>query len=105
MEEVQVVDTVVNSGNVAAPQQNGWGGLLVYCVLAFAVIYFFIVRPNKKRMAEYQKMIDSVAVGNRIMAAGIYGTVKKINEKTVEMEIAKGVVIEVSKNAIGAVEK
>ena len=56
-------------------------------------------------MAEYQKMVDSVAVGNRIMAAGIYGTVKKINEKTVEMEIAKGVVIEVSKNAIGAVEK
>ena len=32
MEEVQVVDTVVNSGNVAAPQQNGWGVAGVLCL-------------------------------------------------------------------------
>jgi preprotein translocase subunit YajC len=102
MEEVQVVDTV-NSVN-AAPQQGGWGTLLVYCLVVFAVIYFLMVRPNKKRMAEYQKMIDSIKVGNRIMAAGIYGTVKKVGETTIEMEIAKGVVIEVSKNAVASVE-
>ena len=64
-----------------------------------------MVRPNKRRMAEYQKMLDSVAVGNRVLAAGIYGTVKKVGDKTIEMEIAKGVVIEVSKNAIASVEK
>lgn len=102
MEEVQVVDTV-NSVN-AAPQQGGWGTLLVYCLVVFAVIYFLMVRPNKKRMAEYQKMIDSIKVGNRIMAAGIYGTVKKVGETKIEMEIAKGVVIEVNKNAVASVE-
>ena len=100
MEEV----TVVDSANTAA-QQGGWGTLFVYCLVVFAIVYFLMVRPNKKRMAEYQKMIDSIKVGDRIMAAGIYGKVKKIGEKTVEMEIANGVVIEVSKNAIGAVEK
>ena len=100
MEEV----TVVDSANTAA-QQGGWGTLFVYCLVVFAIVYFLMVRPNKKRMAEYQKMIDSIKVGDRIMAAGIYGKVKKIGEKTVELEIAKGVVIEVSKNAIGAVEK
>ena len=67
-------------------------------------IYIFMVRPNKKRMAEYQKMLDSLQVGNRVMAAGIYGVIKKINEKTIEMEVAKGVVIEVSKNAVASVE-
>lgn len=103
MEEVQVVDTV-NSVNTAS-QQGGWGTLFVYCIVVFAIVYFLMVRPNKKRMAEYQKMIDSIKVGDRVMAAGIYGRVKKINEKTIELEIAKGVVIEVSKNAIGAVEK
>ena len=49
-------------------------------------------------------MVDSIQVGNRIVVAGIYGTVKKVNEKTVEMEIAKGVVIEVAKGAIASVE-
>lgn len=103
MEEVQVVDAV-NSVN-ATPQQGGWGTLLVYCLVVFAIIYFLMVRPNKKRMAEYQKMIDSIKVGDRIMAAGIYGKVKKISEQTIEMEIAKGVVIEVNKNAVASVEK
>ncbi len=77
---------------------------LGYLVVVFAIIYLFIVRPNKRRMAEYKKMLDSIKVGNRIMAAGIYGTVKKVGEKTLEVEIAKGVVIEVSKNAVASVE-
>ena len=68
------------------------------------IIYFLMVRPNKKRMAEYQKMLDSLQVGNRVMAAGIYGTIKKINERTIDLEVAKGVVIEVNKNAVASVE-
>lgn len=100
MEEVSVV-----AQNVAAPAQtNGLWGMLLYCAVVIAIIYIFMVRPNKKRMAEYQKMLDSLQVGNRVMAAGIYGTIKKINEKTIEMEIAKGVVIEVNKNAVASVE-
>lgn len=79
-------------------------GLIIYCLVIFAVIYLFMIRPNKKRMAEYQKMIDSLKVGNRVMAAGIYGTIKKIKEKTIDLEIAKGVVIEVNKNAVASVE-
>ena len=49
-------------------------------------------------------MLDSIKVGNRVLAAGIYGTVKKVNERTIEMEIAKGVVVEVNKNAIASIE-
>ena len=39
------------------------------------------------------------------MAAGIYGTIKKINDNTIELEVSKGVVIEVNKNAVVSVEK
>jgi len=108
------VDTVVSQAPAAADaatnavqtgQQGSVGGLLIYCLVAFAIIYFLMIRPNKKRMAEYQKMLDELKVGDRILAAGIYGKVKKINEKTLEMEVAKGVVIEVSKNAVAGVEK
>ncbi|MBP5485166.1 MAG: preprotein translocase subunit YajC [Alphaproteobacteria bacterium] len=107
MEETAVVETVQTATDAATQpaQQGSWGGLLLYCLIVFAVIYLFMVRPNKRRMAEYQKMIDSIRVGNRILAAGIYGVVKKIGEKTIEMEIAKGVVIEVSKNAVASVEE
>ena len=97
-------DVTADAVTGAATQTTDWWGLLLYCVIIFAIIYLFMVRPNKKRMDEYQKMLDSLQVGNRVLAAGIYGTIKKINEKTVELEIADGVVIEVAKGAIANVE-
>ncbi|MBQ8686626.1 MAG: preprotein translocase subunit YajC [Alphaproteobacteria bacterium] len=100
---VNVVENVVQTAPEAT-QQGGFMGMLLYCVVVFGIIYLFMVRPNKKRMAEYQKMLDSLQVGNRVMAAGIYGEIKKVNEKTIEVEIAKGVVVEVNKNAVASVE-
>lgn len=94
---------VVNNAVDAAPKNNTWG-LVIYCLVIFAVIYLFMVRPNKKRMAEYQTMINSLKVGSRVLAAGMYGTIKKINEKSIELEVAKGVVIEISKSAVANVE-
>ena len=79
--------------------------MVLYLIVVFGIIYLFMVRPNKKRMAEYQKMLDALKVGNRVMAAGIYGTIKKINDKSIEIEVAKGVVIEVNKNAVASVEE
>ena len=104
MEETAVVvENVAQNTSANAPQGSMWG-MVLYCIVVFAIIYFLMVRPNKKRMAEYQKMLDSLQVGNRVMAAGIYGVIKKVNEKTIELEVAKGVVIEVNKNAVSSVE-
>ncbi len=102
MEETTVV--VQEGANAAQATTGNWWGMLLYCIVVFGIIYLFMVRPNKRRMAEYQKMLDSLKVGNRVMAAGIYGTIKKIGDKTIEMEVAKGVVIEVNKNAVASVE-
>ena len=99
----EVANQITNNAPVAA-QQGGMWGMIVYCIIIMAILYFFMIRPNKRRMAEYQKMLDGIKVGNRILAAGIYGTVKKVNENTVNMEIAKGVVVEVNKHAIASVE-
>lgn len=102
----EVIEVANQTTQNIAPVQSGDGmwGMIIYCVVIMAILYLFMIRPNKKRMAEYQKMLDSVKVGNRVLAAGIYGTVKKVNEKTINMEIAKGVVIEVNKNAIANIE-
>ena len=104
MNETIEVANQVTQNVPAAQQQAGMWGMILYCVIIMAILYLFMIRPNKKRMAEYQKMLDSVKVGNRVLAAGIYGTVKKVNEKTIEMEIAKGVIVEVNKNAIASIE-
>ena len=94
----------IDSMNNAAQTGSTWG-MVLYCAAVIGVIYLLIVRPNKRRMAEYQKMLDSLKVGNRVLAAGIYGTIKSIGETTIDVEIAKGVVVTVSKNAVANVEK
>lgn len=104
MDQAAVVVDNATQTVATAPQGDIWG-MVLYLIIVFGIIYFLMVRPNKKRMAEYQKMLDALKVGNRVMAAGIYGTIKKINEKTIEMEVAKGVVIEVNKNAVASVEE
>lgn len=102
----KVVDTVTKAADSASTttQHGGIVTMLIYCVIIFVIIYFFMVRPNKKRMTEYKKMLDSLKVGNRVMAAGIYGTIKEIKEKSLMLEISKGVVIEVNKNSVSSVE-
>ncbi|MBQ3785519.1 MAG: preprotein translocase subunit YajC [Alphaproteobacteria bacterium] len=102
-ETIEVANQVTQSAPVAQSQDGMWG-MVIYCVVIMAILYFFMIRPNKKRMAEYQKMLDSIKIGNRVLAAGIYGTVKKINEKSFDVEIAKGVVVEINKNAVASVE-
>ena len=98
----EAVEVVTN--NMPVQQTGDMWGMIIYCVVIMAILYLFMIRPNKKRMAEYQKMLDSIKVGNRVLAAGIYGTVKKVNEKTINVEIAKGVVVEINKNAVASVE-
>lgn len=100
---IEVVNQATQTVPPVQPQDGMWG-MIIYCVIIMAILYLFMIRPNKKRMAEYQKMLDSIKVGNRVLAAGIYGTVKNVNERTINMEIAKGVVVEVNKNAIASVE-
>ena len=100
----EVVNQVGQNIPVSAQQGSMWG-MILYCVIIMAILYLFMIRPNKKRMAEYEKMLDSIKVGDRVLAAGIYGTVKSISEKTINMEIAKGVVIEVNKHAVAGVEQ
>lgn len=97
------IDTIAQTTNQVAQQPSSlfmWG----YIIVIFGILYFFMYRPNKKRMAEYKKMLDSIQVGSRVLAAGIYGTVKKVNEKSIDVEIAKGVVVEINKNAVANVE-
>ena len=83
------------------PQQGSVTGMILWFVILIAFIYFLMIRPNKKRMDEYKTMLDGLKVGNKIICAGgIYGVVKSISEKSLKVEIADGVIIEIPKSAV-----
>lgn len=79
-----------------AQQQGSPVFLLVLIVIMFAFIYFFQWRPNKKRQAEYKKLLDSLEVGSEVVLnGGLLGTITKLRteDDLVLVEISKGVVI------------
>ena len=93
---------------MAAQGAQGAGsgmGMLVMMVAIFAIMWLFMIRPQQKKQKELRKFQNSLQEGTKIVTGGgIYGTVKRIDMQTgrVDVEIARGVVIEVDRNSVFA---
>jgi preprotein translocase subunit YajC len=89
------------AANGAASPTSGLGGLIPL-ILIFAVFYFLLIRPQQKRQKEHSKLLDSLVAGDEIVTSGgIYGRITRvIDPATFEVEIAKGVVVRIAKNAV-----
>jgi preprotein translocase subunit YajC len=75
--------------------------LIVYFVLLAAAFFFLIVRPRRRQLAARQALASSLELGDDVITAGgIYGTVRDIDEATIMLEVADGVVIRVAREAI-----
>lgn len=65
------------------------------------VFYFFLMRPQQRRMKEQQEKLASIDVGTRVMlTSGIFGTVRHRGDKQLILEVAPGMEITVVKQAI-----
>ena len=66
-------------------------------VLIFVIFYFFLIRPQQKKVKEHKAMVESLKKGDKIVTSGgITGTISRVvdNDK-VEVEIAENVTVEV----------
>ncbi len=69
--------------------------------LVFAIFYFIILLPTKRRQKKLQEFLEALKVGDKVVTnGGIYGSVTKVNGNTVQLQIAERVRIELAKNAI-----
>ena len=88
---------------VMAAQAGADYSFLIMMVAIFAIMYFFMIRPQNKKQKEIANFRKSLEVGQAVVTAGgIYGKIKGIEDTTVVVEIASGVKITVDKNSIYA---
>lgn len=93
--------------NLFLEAQGGGSSIsfLVMMVAIFAIMWFFMIRPQQKKQKEIRKFQNSLAEGSKVVTGGgVYGTVKHINvdQNTVDVEVARGVVITVAKGYVFA---
>ncbi|MEA5095729.1 hypothetical protein SDC9_49736 [bioreactor metagenome] len=86
------------------PQE--YSGILMMVIL-FAVMYFMMIRPQKKKDKEIKSMRDNLTIGDEVITiGGIHGKVVKVNDEIITLEMAHAKQrIEFSKWAIGSVAK
>ena len=85
----------------AAGQQGGGWSMWIMLALIFVVMWFFMIRPQKKQQKELQNFRDSLKKGDKVVTiGGIYGTVSEIKEDSVLIEVDHNVKIRVSKQAL-----
>ena len=69
-------------------------------------MYFVLVRPQKKRQQEQQRLVSSLKTGDKVITnAGIHGLIANVKETTVIVKVADNVKIEMEKSAVTNVLK
>ena len=85
----------------AQPAQGGGAMMWVMMALIFVVMWFFMIRPQRKQQKELQTFRDGLKKGDKVVTiGGIYGTVCEIKDATVLIEVDNNVKIRVSKQAL-----
>ncbi len=86
-----------------APAAGDSSLMWIMLILMFAIMYFFMIRPQNKKQKEISNFRKSLQVNqNVVTAGGIYGIVKEINDYYVVLEIDRNVKVHVDKNSIFA---
>lgn len=89
----------------AAAGGSSMSFLIMMVVAIFAIMWFFMIRPQQKKQKEIRKFQNALAEGTKVVTGGgVYGTVKRVDleANTVDVEIARGVVITVAKGYVFA---
>lgn len=74
-------------------------GLLALMVVAF---YFVLIRPQQRRLKQHQQLVQQLKPGDEVVTiGGMHGTVSKLDDSSVWLDVAEGTVIRFSRQAIG----
>ena len=72
-------------------------GQFIPLILIFVIFYFFLIRPQQKKVKEHRAMVENLKKGDKVVTSGgITGTITRVvdNDK-VEVEIADNITVEV----------
>ena len=70
-------------------------------IAIFAIMYFFMIRPQNKKQKEIQNFRKNLEVGQEVVTAGgIYGKIKELDDTKVILEIAPSVKITIDRSSI-----
>lgn len=97
---------MINVAYAMAPggaTQPGGFTAFVPLILMFVIFYFLLIRPQQKKAKETQEMINNLKKGDKVITSGgIHGTITKVEESVIQLEIAEKIRIKVTRASVSA---
>jgi preprotein translocase subunit YajC len=76
-------------------------GPLLALLITFGLMWVLLILPQQRRMRAHQAVVASLQVGDEVVTAGgVYGTITSVDEDTLAVEVAPGVVLRVLRSAV-----
>jgi len=78
-----------------------WWTWIVLLVLLFGMMYFLMIRPQRKRQKEHQQLMEELKRGDRVITAGgVYGVIETISDDSVVIKVESGATMRVARNSV-----
>lgn len=75
--------------------------MLAFLVAIFALFYFVMIRPQRRRQKQQEEMMQAMQRGDRVMTAGgIYGTIESLSEDSVVIKVESGATLRVARGSV-----
>jgi preprotein translocase subunit YajC len=88
---------------MAAPPQGAQGllGTLFPVALVIGIFYFIVLLPMKRRQDKVAEFLAGLKVDDKVVTSGgVYGTITRVGDKSLQLQIAERVRVEISRNAV-----
>jgi len=98
-----LTSVVFIGGCIPADAEGGYSiwTMLIFVVLIFGLMYFVLIRPQRKRQKEHQQLIEELKRGDRVVTAGgIHGVIESISEDSVIIKVESGATMRVVKGSV-----
>ena len=85
-----------------SPEGGSLLQMIVPLAMVFAIFYFIVIIPSKRQQKKVQEFVDNLKVNDKVITtSGIFGQIMRLEDQSVQLQIADKVNIKVSKAAIG----
>jgi preprotein translocase subunit YajC len=88
-----------------SPEGGSLLQMLVPLAMVFAIFYFIVIVPSKRQQKKVQEFTENLKVNDKVITtSGIWGQIMKLDDQSVQLQVADKVNIKVSKAAIGGIQ-
>lgn len=75
--------------------------IIIFLVLIFAVFYFLLIRPQRKRQKEQQHLMEELRRGDKVITSGgIYGVIESVSEDSIVIKVESGTTMRIAKSSV-----